>query len=265
MKISIAGPAKLSSDQPLHRFRMFAAIALLFIGAGPAVAADSNSPDQWEFGLEVYLWAVSVGGNTNADTGIDVSFGDLLDDLQMGFMGAAGARKGKWSLLADVLYGELEAKESTPDGDFKIENPGWIVSLAGGYAVVDTERNRLDLLAGARYLDIEIDLTLDPIDPPGGPQLSKSGTADPLDAIIGVKGQTNFSEKWYLSYYLDIGTGDTDFTWQALAGLGYQFKHVDAVFGYRYLDWEFDKDDTLGEVLTDLNVHGPYAGVKWMF
>jgi hypothetical protein len=240
---------------------MFAAIALLIIGAGPAVAADSKSPDQWEFGVEVYLWGVSVSGNTAADSGIEVSFGDLLEDMEMGFMGAAGARKGKWSLLGDILYGDLKVKKNTAEVNLTIEQPAWIVNLAGGYAVIQTEAHRLDVLIGARYLDIEIDMDFDI----GGNPGSHSGSEDALDAIIGVKGQADFAEKWYFTYYLDIGTGDTDFTWQALGGFGYQFKHLDAVFGYRYLDWEFDDDDPFGEALNNVEIHGPYAGVKWVF
>ena len=66
-------------------------------------------------------------------------------------------------------------------------------------------------------------------------------------------------------HYLDVGTGDTDLTWQALASLGYQFEHLDLVFGYRYLDWDFDENDPGGKTFADLDFNGPYAGVKFTF
>ncbi|MGB5571259.1 MAG: hypothetical protein WBM81_18360, partial [Sedimenticolaceae bacterium] len=61
-------------------------------------------------------------------------------------------------------------------------------------------------------------------------------------------------------YHADIGAGDSDLTWQALAGLNYRFDKVDATFGYRYLKWELN-DDTFD----DLDISGPYAGVRFGF
>jgi hypothetical protein len=46
-----------------------------------------------------------------------------------------------------------------------------------------------------------------------------------------------------------------------LAGLNYRFSKVDAAFGYRYLKWEFDDDDTFD----DLDISGPYAGIRFSF
>ena len=92
-----------------------------------------------------------------------------------------------------------------------------------------------------------------------------SGSGGLWDGIVGVRGNAELSKKWYFSYYLDVGTGDTKLSWEALAGLGYRAKKLDAVFGYRYLDWDFDRSDPGGELLDDLNVHGPFAGVKFRF
>jgi hypothetical protein len=269
MKSSIDSPVRLPGDRPLHWFKIFTATALLIIGAGPAAAADGKSPDQWEFGVEVYLWGASIGGTTSTNSGLEVSFGDLLKDLEMGFMGAVGAKKGKWLLLGDVVYLDVEQKESKTYNvanmpvpvSSKVELKGGVITLAGGYAVMQTEAHTLNLLVGARYLDLDTDLSFNV----GGIPEERSGSGDAWDAIIGVKGQADFAEKWYLSYYLDVGTGDTDFTWQGSAAVGYQFKPVDVVVGYRYLAWDFDDGDPLAKALSDLEFHGPFAGVKWVF
>jgi hypothetical protein len=39
-------------------------------------------------------------------------------------------------------------------------------------------------------------------------------------------------------YYLDVGTGESDFTWQAMTGLGYSWKSVDVNAAWRYLDYD---------------------------
>jgi hypothetical protein len=246
-----------------------AAIALLIIGTAPAAAAGDASSDKWKYGLEVYLWGASVGGASAAGEDIDISFEDLVDDLQMGFMSAFGARKAKWSLLADVVYLDVDDGKSTTAnvagnpiqarGD--VELKGWVVNAAGGYNVVETGSSLLDVLVGVRYLDLETDLTLDL----GNAQRSVSGSGSVWDGIVGLKGRTELSDKWHLNYYVDVGTGDSDFTWQALGAFGYHLKKVDLSFGYRYLEWDFDDNDAGGKVFNDLNFHGPFAGVtfKW--
>jgi hypothetical protein len=65
------------------------------------------------------------------------------------------------------------------------------------------------------------------------------------DGIVGARGHVNLTEKWYLPFYADIGTGQSKLTWQALGGIGYRFKWFDFTVAYRYLQisgqiFEFD-------------------------
>jgi hypothetical protein len=76
-----------------------------------------------------------------------------------------------------------------------------------------------------------------------------------------VRGEWQFSEKWYGAYQFDAGTGDSDLTWQGIATLNYRFNRFDASFGYRYLDWQ----DTENDALSDLNMSGFMAGLKFFF
>ena len=51
---------------------------------------------------------------------------------------------------------------------------------------------------------------------------------------------TYFDERWTLLSRLDIGTGDSDFVWNASLILDYRFNDWGAVFfGYRWLDYDF--------------------------
>ncbi len=97
--------------------------------------------------------------------------------------------------------------------------------------------------------------------PLGVRQVKSSASGHVWDGIVGVRGQVNLSDKWYLPYHMDMGTGDTDFTWQVLGGIGYRFRKVDAQVGYRYLDWDFDDND----VFNDINMKGLYGGVRFRF
>jgi hypothetical protein len=184
----------------------------------------------------------------------------------MTFMGMLGAHKGKWSLLADVIYMDLQddQKFSTKlldvvpvSADVDVEMKSWIVTAAGGYNLVDTGKYSLDLLAGARYISVDLPLKFQ-ID--GLPKRKTTPSGDYLDWIIGVRGEVGLTDNWYLNYHADGGTGDSSSTWQGLAGLNYQFEKFEAGFGYRYLTWNLNDKD-----LEDLTVKGPYAGVRFLF
>lgn len=242
-------------------------LLLLMLLANTNTVAD-NSPGQgsWEYAGEVYLWGAGIGGNSAAGDDIDISFSDLIENLDLGFMGSLVASKDRWTLFADFVDLDVEDDTRTTANlignplklDIDVELKGFISALGGAYRVLETDTTSLNLLAGARYLWLEADLDI-AIGPGISQKYKDSGHV--WDAIAGIRGKTELSNKWYLAYYLDAGAGDSEFTWQALGGLNYRFEKVDAVFGYRHIDWEFDDNDTFD----DLNMSGPYAGVKFRF
>lgn len=137
---------------------VLAILSLLATISGAASAAYAEDPDKWKFDAQIYLWGASMGVDSATGNNTEVSFGDLLDDLEMAFMGSFAAQKGKWAMLGDVIYLDLEHKESTTVNagpglaipvSAKIGLDGWVVNLMGGYAIVQRERNTLFLVAGA--------------------------------------------------------------------------------------------------------------------
>jgi hypothetical protein len=241
---------------------MFNKIALLalsvfvVITAAPGVvsAQEAAKETDWKFGAEVYLWGASIGGKTASGRDVEVDFDDLLKDLKMGFMGAFGAHKGKWSLAVDALYLDVEDDTTVSPGiKLSADLKGWVVHPIVLYNLVEKDNFTLNILGGARYLYLSTDLGLGPL------RDDVSGSF--WDGIVGVRGKVNLTEKWYLPYHMDIGTGDSDVSWQALGGVGYRFKKFDVIAAYRYLDWNFDD----GEAIQDLNFSGFLIGVKRAF
>ena len=230
---------------------------LFFTATTPGIlAAEETAQDEgWKFGAAIYMWGASIGGDSASGSDIDIDFDDLFKNLKMAFMGTVAARKGKWSFMLDAIYLDVADDDTVAPGvKADVELFGWIVTPTIGYNLFETEKVRLDVLGGARYLWLKSKLDLT-----GFPKVSDSG--DVWDAIAGVKGQVNLTEKWYIPFYGDIGTGDSDLTWQAFAGIAYKFKKVDVVLAYRYLYWDFDNND----VFDDLNLSGPYVGAKFVF
>jgi hypothetical protein len=231
----------------------------------PAKADTVSGQDGWEFSGAAYLWAAGVEGTDAAGDDIDVSFSDVLEDLDGGLMGILAARKGRWTLLADVIYLSIHQETSSTanilgipakiDVDVKLE--GFVSTFGVAYRVIDEDMTRLDLLAGARYFNLDVDLEADV----GGRKVKDSDSEDVLDGIIGAQVLIDLSERWYLSCYGDVGAGDSKLTWQAWPGIGYRLEKVDVVAGYRHLEWETDDGDTID----DLNFSGPMLGVNFRF
>jgi hypothetical protein len=257
-----------------------AAAALLPVAA----QAQAGSGD-WQWRASIYGWLPGLSGTTSFPTGgggpsIDIDSDDVLDALEFALMGTLDVRKGKWGAFTDLVYADFGASKSG-SRDFSVGRVGvpagvslnadldietWLWTVAGTYVLDETPRNTTQLLLGARMISIEqtLNWSVDGnIGSLGLPGRSGSASVDATnwDAIVGVKGTAALSEdrRWVLPYYLDVGTGDSDFTWQALAGIGYAFDWGTATLAWRYTDYEFDGD----VAVQDLSLSGPLLGVTF--
>ena len=247
-------------------------------------AAQSTLSDQWKFRALVYFWGASInttanfpGGNTAS---ADISFSDLLRNLKMAGMGAFEVQKGQWGAFTDVLYMNVGAsKATTKDGTIDgvplpvgatlnttIGLKALIWTLAGSYRVQADPGQEMDLFAGARLLSLEPTLGYSfnvDVGPFVGPGRSGSRTvkANDWDAVFGAKGRLRYASnrEWFIPYYVDIGTGDSDLTWQASGGVGYSFSWGDMLLTYRYLDYRFKA----GSALDSMSMKGPSLGVAF--
>jgi hypothetical protein len=272
--------ARRSLMRPLAAFAVVAALVPLH------AHADSTSGD-WQWDATVYVYLPSIGGETSfppsgGGPSVDVSADAILDSLNFAFMGALGVHKGPWGVATDVIYldlgsskkgtrdfgiGQVEVPASV-DGDFKYDLTGWLWTLTGSYALVQQERVSMDVLAGVRMLDLEQtlrwqlngDISTLPLPGRSG---NSSVEATQWDAIVGLKGRASIGaeDNWYVPYYLDVGTGDSDLTWQGMVGVGYSFDSVAVTGVWRYLDYDLG-DNT---PVTSIDFNGPALGVTFRF
>ena len=112
-----------------------------------------------------------------------------------------------------------------------------------------------------RYFSLDSDLSLriDGPLPDELPTREYSGKGELWDGIVGVKGQ--YGRKWYIPYYLDLGTGSSDFTWQAMTGFVYRWRWGGVFVVYRYLSFDEGDDGPI----RDLSISGPAVGVNFRF
>ena len=107
---------------------------------------------------------------------------------------------------------------------------------------------------------MDLFLELQSLGPGRSRTISESLTA--WNGIIGLKGQASLGERWFLAYYVDIGAGESELTWQATGGIGFRAGRVwDVALVYRHLEWELKST----RVIDDINFSGPTLGVifRW--
>jgi hypothetical protein len=258
------------------------ALAGCVLFAAPAVA-EQPAGDQWTFAVTPYLWLPNVNGSLkydlpNIDPSPEVETGpnDYLENLEMAFMISAEARKNKWSIFTDYIYldfGDENSRVKSFDGNLidatvdlgtKSSLTGGLWTLVGGYAVVQNPGTTLDVIGGFRYLSLEAktDWTLSgPIGllPPSG---SISQDSDLWDGIIGVRGHVKLGDSnWAIPYYADVGAGDSDLTWQAMAGITYNWNWGGVSLVYRHLSYDMDDD----QLIQDVEFSGPALGATFRF
>lgn len=231
--------------------------------AGIAVAEDD-----WGVDLELYGWFPDIELELEDGSKAEITRQDIIDDLDKAVMWAVRVRQGRWSLTSNFSYGDISKKTDlsllpnlpslakVTKGGLK----GWIIAPTLGYTILDNDKQKIDLYAGARYFWIELDATIE-INPitPGEPsrRRKESSTVSNWDGIIGARGLYYLSGKWFIPYSVNAGTGDSDFTWEAQAGFGYRFSDVSALFGWRYLGYDVGSDT----IIKELTLNGPFAGV----
>jgi hypothetical protein len=261
------------------------AVAVALAASAP-VASRAETPDEWRFNATIYGWLPSInmdlsfplnGGGSSAD----VTGSDILNALNFTFMGAFGAQKGKWGLWTDLIYLDLSSSTKqtryltiggqqlpAATGKAELTITGWLWTTVGTYRVVDDPHYQMDVLAGARMLDLSTDLKWSLAGDLGTPPLidasGKSNVSDTLwDGIVGFRGRAEFGEdhKWFMPYYFDIGTGDSDLTWQAIAGVGYSFGWGDVLGVWRYMDYNMPSKNSIQSA----DFSGPAIGVTFHF
>ena len=144
------------------------------LGAAHAVAeGQPPGSDRWEVSVTPYVWATALKGDvgvgrTNAD--VDASFDDILNNLNGALMLSLEARKGRFGLLSDTVYANLEDDAATAADRLKVDATAnmLIQSLAatyrlGTWQLTDTGAGPLaltvDPYAGARYTYLNTELS----------------------------------------------------------------------------------------------------------
>lgn len=242
-------------SSPMRALLLFAGLALL-TGSAPAQdGSASESRDSWHWRLAPYLWTTSIDGTLStpiSEVVVEAEFDDIWDNLDSAGLILVEAQRGQLSLLGDFIYMGLEADGTGPLGaPASAELDTTIVELAGLYQLSPT--SPLALGGGLRYAEFETGIEAG--------MLSSSGGRDAFDGFVAGRVAWPLAQSLSLQVYGDIGTGDSDLTWQASATIGWMFDGWGLGVGYRVLDYEVDG----GPTEVDLTFQGLVYGIEFRF
>lgn len=239
-------------------------LILMFVLASVSARAEDSG---WQYTATLSGWF--AGLDTKVDTAFgpietELSFGDVLDKLDLALFGSFEARNADWSVILDLIYADLGTQVSSPIGvSARIDTQLTLLSAYGAYRVVHSPSFSLDVGGGARWNNADLNINLQSS---SVPPVSRAVSDSWLDALIAVRGRYNFSDNWYGTAFGDVGgfgIGESSsLTWQAYAGIGYRFNDVWSIQGgYRHLSIQRD----FGARNVELDLSGPIIGVQATF
>lgn len=221
----------------------------------------------WWFRAAPYAWITAIEGDVGIGPlagELDISMKDTLDTLDMGYMGVFELGHGRLSLGLDMVYGKT-SDDYLAGGrlfrSFRYEQKQWIFTPFLAFNIVESERFKLDVFAGARITALEGELTGRFV---RGGELVASRDTDFVDPIVGARAQVGLTDKLFVRLNGDVGGFDvsSELVWQAFAGLGYQITDsVGIAAGYRGLGVDYEKDGFAMDTVT----HGPVVGLEVRF
>lgn len=221
-----------------------------------------HNPDKWIVDIAPYYWVDELEGDIASVTNSPVLRIDSEEnDIDAGLSILTNAYKGDYSIRADATIVDIKAPVSSPVGPTSgvAETKSAILTLTGGYALNNTQRNRFELLYGARLWNT---YTIFYTQSGANPTQKYSDKEIWIDPIIGLRNSLNFWKRVNWTISANVGglkaTG-SEFSWEIFNGLGFRFnKRIMLKTGYRHLEVDYDKNG----IVYDVEHSGPWVGLK---
>jgi hypothetical protein len=266
-----------------------AALSLMCLLTGAARAeadADSAPTREWQFIFAPYLWATTFDGTAESGghtADIDISFSEIFDALDAGWLSTLEARNGRFSFTSNLIYLRVTdeadavtgpALPAAPPGSFESRlamdslivelRPAWEMLSLPLFGADDERRIALDLGPGARvwWIDTHVHAKLDPGVPLGPFSRRFDESSDWVDFVVAARVRARLAERIGLVIAGDYGGFDLGSsahrTWSLLGFASYRLgEHWDLSAGWRTLKIERNA--------VDLEISAPLLGAIYRF
>jgi len=252
-------------------------IVLTLLGSliAPALAQEEGTTAEEDIWTQIGVYGFFVGIEGDArirgvTADVDASFNDIWDNLDIGGMGFIEHRRGRWSFIGDVAYLKVEDDRTKARRAFSItlDAEAEQLMLEGfvGYRLLTQElkdaRLGLDLLGGARYNDIEVELDSRARLLGLTRAASRNVGADTVDGVIALRLEYSHNKRWGLAGWADMGDGSDSRSYQLFGGINYTFKNNIRIHaGYRLVHFDYNGN----RFDYHLDYTGPQIGLSYKF
>jgi opacity protein-like surface antigen len=265
----------------LNKFQIYIATLLAtLITALPASAEKETSEDDWQLVINFpMIWATDISGEIDSNgntTEMDVSFSDIVDKLDVGFMGEVYLTKGDWGVAWRTSYLSVKDSNTVPGVPaLNPNNPPLIpkskidstYDLLLNDLLVDYRINEnFGIYTGLRRAGSRVKIKIEALEEGQHPLESPPKLDEDLDDwIAGVRLNYDLSDSWSTTLEMDtLLSGDNDTDRQFNAFVSYRVNHRhSAWFGYRYLKLVYITKTEGSRVESDFVQKGPTLG--WAF
>jgi hypothetical protein len=250
------------------------------LSADKATSVPSNIPSEgvvgsnWEIQTTLYLWATalegSLGNGNLPNASLDISFSDILKNLDGAVMADLYVKHGNWMFLGDIVWANISDKATLNVANsptLKYDQQLLILSAIGGYQLpLNIDRLDLSATAGVRYQQLSSETTLQS----GTFAIStkRDSTHAWLDPILGLALQYDINDRWRINGLTDVGGFGvgSQLTAQGFLAASYDWSdRVSTAFGYRAIYTNYESGLGANRFDYEGTLHGPFMSLGVSF
>ena len=245
-----------------------------------SMGQNTSAQSDWLVLVSPFVWAPSMSGQValgGVQTKADVGFGEVFDNLNSVFMGNVEITNRTVGFFLDGVYAKTQQSERLYGQKIGLSITQSTVAAGvyyrayeaqlGGDTVFSESRTwRIEPTLGVRWTQLSTKVEVDSL---GFGTKKKTHWTDPF---IGMRMQTDLTDRWTLSGAADTGGLDTSSkkTYNAQAYLGYRtyvLEHPAIIrIGYRVLSQDYRTKDFTGNTFKyEVTQRGPLLGLSIRF
>jgi hypothetical protein len=254
--------------KPLKQILLALVLTFVFIlGAGtPGNSEVLEKSDHWKSFLSIYGWVPAFTGDLKIkglEFDLDTTYSDTLSNLKFGIAGHYEGFKGRWGIMVDAMYAQLEKDKDHSGGAIpgtrQLKLTQSLVEVAIPYRLT-WNPVVTDVFVGGRYNYIygEIGIPSVPV--------KRDDTLAFVDPIVGMRVFIPLAKSWTLGLRGDLGGfgigNASDLAANGVVSINWQINELFSLNGgYRALYMKYNSGDNEWNATQ----HGPWIGIGFSF
>ncbi len=243
------------------------------------------SAKDWSFSFAPYLWLVGINGTIGAKgqtADIDISFGDIWDNLDFAFQGHAEILyRSKYGFFVDATYIKLSTKNVRGPFNIKATMKMNMWEFVGFYRFFEQPSGfknskgqpkpsfYADVLGGGRLMNIDNTINFGGTGPIGASN-QISGTETWFDFLVGARIKWQIVNRIFFASRTDIGGFglgfSSDFSWNFIGMLGVDATDwMQILLGYRVFYDDYSDGTGNNRFVYDAWMTGPIVGINFVY